>query len=1346
MTYIVKKLLTLFLWCLLAGGLSAQNLTLQAPMVTGNPGDTVVVPIQAINFTDMVSLQYSVNWDTSVVQFVSTTNFNTTLGVVPTSFGLTQTADGRLGFSWDDINIQGVTLPGTVTFFDLELRITGNPGDSSLVDFGNVPTAIFAAQFANGTFPTVNVDSVPGKVTVLGAVNPCANFAITATGTDPSCGQANGAIGVNIAGGAAPFSYNWSDGDTSSARTGLLPGTYQVIVTDSAACSDTASVVLNNQGNPPVPAFSTSMTNLTVTFTDASTNTPSAWLWDFGDGNVSLQQNPSHTYANAGTYTVCLTISNACGTDSSCSAVTVTAAPPANNLTVLANMVSGNPGDTVKVKVGALSFTDLVSLQFSNNWDTTKIRFTGTQNYNTTLGIMPINFGTNQAGSGQLGFSWDDANVQGVTLPDTVFMFDICFEIVGTPGDTATVGFGSTPTTIFAAQFAGGTFPTVQVDSLPGKVAILSTVNPCANFDVTLSATDPTCGLGDGSITATPTGGTAPYSYAWSDGDTTNPRTGLLPGTYLLTVTDSNSCVDTASVTLINQGVTPVAAFTPATLGLSAAFVDNSSGPPSSWLWDFGDGTTSTQQNPTHTYTASGTYTVCLTVSNACGTDSSCQALSFNCVPNWNPNNTGVSHNIIIPNTTPLLINGQPIPLGYYLGVFYTDQNNQLQNGGFVVWNGSSTSMTVSGDDSTTPNVKEGFATGETFIWKVYEPCGCEYFADSVSYAPTGGLITHTDQFASNGISQLGSLNASRVTATTTTTDACFGNPVNGTATVTPSSGCGGYQILWDTPNLDTTFTVTGLTPGFHRFVLTDSCGCSYIDSVDVMQGNPPIAFITASPSDTFCLGDTVTLTAVGDSFVVYQWSGPAGTPNLNQKQIQVTNPGLYTLFAIDSCGATATSFIFLVQKPLPQPTITASPDTVFCPGDSVILSAQGNYTAYRWYDASAPTMLLSNAPQLTVLNAGTYVVEVDSNGCTGVDTIVITQHPLPVVDITASPNTSFCPGDMVTLDATPGFVTYLWSTGDTTASIMTGLPGTYDVTVADSNGCMAMANISLIQFPQPTVQIVALPDSNFCPGDSVLLLTNPGNFVGYQWSTGDTTASLTVRQPGNIIVTVTDVNGCSATDSIQINQYPQPVVDIVGDTAFCSGDSVVLSTNPANFTDYNWSTGALTPSITVTSGGTYSVQVTDANGCVAADTVIVTENTLPGVNITASPDTAFCPGDIVTLSATPGLVSYLWSTGDTTNSIQTGQPGGYTVAVTDGNGCVGTDSITLVQYPQPSVQIVALPDSNFCPGDSVLLLTNPGNFASYLWSTGDTTASLTVKSARKHHCDGHRCEWLLGY
>ena len=319
-----------------------------------------------------------------------------------------------------------------------------------------------------------------------------------------------------------------------------------------------------------------------------------------------------------------------------------------------------------------------------------------------------------------------------------------------------------------------------------------------------------------------------------------------------------------------------------------------------------------------------------------------------------------------------------------------------------------------------------------------------------------------------------------------------------------------------------------------------------------------------------------------------------------------------------------------------------------------------------------------------------------------------------------------------------PGF-SYLCSypncqiPGDTTGCVLlqgtaqAGMGGTYSITVYSAAQAYhpsfgtqtvydTLHNFYRLVVGEPTVN---LQDAQICPGSSVTLdAGNPG--ASYLWSTTATTQTINVSTASDFSVTVTDGNGCSASDTATVSIGSALSVDLGPDGILCEGNFFQLDAGFSGST-YQWSSGATTQTVTVDTSGTYSVTVTDANSCTGTDATMWTVNPKP--NADAGTDVDICEGDNTTLSASGGT-SYSWSTTETTASITVSPNSAttYKVTVTDNNGCQNNDSVTVNVNSLPSVNI----GNNITQCDSVTL--DAGNAsAQFVWSTGASTQQVTV-------------------
>jgi gliding motility-associated-like protein len=219
----------------------------------------------------------------------------------------------------------------------------------------------------------------------------------------------------------------------------------------------------------------------------------------------------------------------------------------------------------------------------------------------------------------------------------------------------------------------------------------------------------------------------------------------------------------------------------------------------------------------------------------------------------------------------------------------------------------------------------------------------------------------------------------------------------------------------------------------------------------------------------------------------------------------------------------------------------------------------------------------------------------------------------------------------------------------------------------------------------------ITLSNPVLCPGDSLTMDAGSG-FSSYVWNNGDNTQTSTITAAGNYDVTVIDPSGCLGFASVSVTLGSQPTVFLSGSQSFCTNDSLTLT---AAFSSGSilWNTGSTNNSITVQSPGLYWVQVTDANNCMVADSITIFENPLPNPFIGL--DAAFCAGPVYVVDAGPGYIDYLWSSGETTRSINITTTGTWICTVTDSLGCTGSsDTLNVVVYPNPlDPQIVLVND-----------------------------------------------------
>jgi len=450
-------------------------------------------------------------------------------------------------------------------------------------------------------------------------------------------------------------------------------------------------------------------------------------------------------------------------------------------------------------------------------------------------------------------------------------------------------------------------------------------------------------------------------------------------------------------------------------------------------------------------------------------------------------------------------------------------------------------------------------------------------------------------------------------------------------------------------------------------------------------------------------------------------------------------------LFHVDAAGGMRISGIvdlgaFEVQDCTLQPDpAIAMEDTVICDTGILFLHATlPTIGVGRWRVLPPGTGMFSSNPfiidhqqyspliRALGLPFGDSYFEwsVEHCGVVTRDMLRITRVPVPASAVVMNNGAAtLCPGDSTTLSVDASGAMVEWSNGDSTDTITVG-PGTYTARLTNGAGCVGPWSNELVVNtvnvpPAPVVNVNGSLSLCANMGQSVIL-SSGGTQLQYLWSTGATTNSITVDTTGTVTLTVTNTSGCSSSPSDPVNvvlhpQPPAPLLTLAGDTSICSGSSVTIGTaEPA--TNYFWSNGATSSSITTSTAGAYSLYISDALGChsLRSDTVHVSIDPVVVPNIVADGPPAFCPGDSVTLSTTPSYVTYIWSNGSTDTSITVFSAGSITVAVVDSNGCASTSAATPVAvYPLPAVPVIS---STFVSNGVVNLTTNSSAGATYAW------------------------------
>jgi gliding motility-associated-like protein len=548
-------------------------------------------------------------------------------------------------------------------------------------------------------------------------------------------------------------------------------------------------------------------------------------------------------------------------------------------------------------------------------------------------------------------------------------------------------------------------------------------------------------------------------------------------------------------------------------------------------------------------------------------------------------------------------------------------------------------------------------------------------------------------------------------------TTICDGN------TVLLYAGNVGSTYSWNTGANSHTITVS--TTGSYFVEVTSASGCKGYDTIQVIVNVQPVAGITPSDTIVACTNDYPVVLNASIWIGTYEWND--GSTGLS---LSANSQGDYwVILTVLGCSDTDSVYV----KDSPVLALDLGNDTVIC-GTSYVMDGGAGHATYEWQETPA-----NNTQTFTASTTGSndYILKVtNAAGCETIDTINVTLNPKPTaLDIL---DTSLCSENFpVVLDATQGAVSYLWNDATTNPTLSANAAGDYWVIVTQNN-CSDTDSVTVSLNGAPTVNLGN--DTTLCVGESMTL--DAGN-VGstFLWSgigTGSTQTTF-VNTAGKYYVNVTNSNGCIGTDSIQVS-IGSLSVNLGPDTALCSGENFILDATTANAT-YLWNTAATTATIDASATGTYSVIVTNGNGCEGKDTVEV--STKAGPIISLGGDTAICNGNTLTLDAGTGVgYNYLWNTTASTQTILITGPGTYYVDVTTaGSTCAGTDTI-IVQFSN-NLSVNIGQDTTLCDGANVSLKSGiPG--ATYLWSNAAGTQDITVNTAGIYHVlvtDGNNCE-----
>lgn len=997
-----------------------------------------------------------------------------------------------------------------------------------------------------------------------------------------------------------------------------------------------------------------------------------------------------------------------------------------------------------------------------------------------------------------------------------------------------------------AATMAGAGVYTVTVTdncSTQSTSTISITVNPQPSLTVT-PATATLCLPGGSPVTLNVSGAN---TYTWSPAGSLTPSTGAVvmasptvTTTYSVIGADALGCTDTAtaivnvapSLTLSSITATPPAVCSGGTSTLTAVASPNNTyctGPyttgtgSSDYITnvtlDSINNTTGAAPSPYNTYyagigttlAAGSTYTVSGTINNG-GTEVTAVWIDYNQDGTFSASEkvgeqTGLTFAITFT-----------VPATAVNGKTRMRVRDVFNTPGMLPCN-----VYTYGEIEDYDITITGGAPGLSFTWSpstfLNTTTGTSVIASSVTVTTTYSAVATSSAGCSVSgttsvtVSPLGALTLSVSPSNTV----CAGTPITITSSI--SGGGAPYSYTWSPGGQNTAnITVTPTVTTTYTLDLVDNCGTTASQTVTVNVNPLPVVSLTAS-STLYCNPGTAdTLTASGAN--TYTWSPAAGLSSATGASVSAT-PTITTTYVVtgsDNNGCMDTAMVTIISAPAVTGYTAAVSASPVCAGTPISLTSSANpYTvtllkenfnvgAPAWtrinnstggtpanaawidrpdgfvYSSGTPyhsndstqfvqsnsdaqgsgsiTSTILQSPAFSTLGlsnlslnfyqffralSDSAIVEASSNGTTWAKIGAFTStsgsegvFALANITLPAAYNNQatvyvrfryeatwdwYWSIDNVSVTGGSSNFTYNWtsapggftSTLQNPVGVMPATSTSYSVDITNIYGCSATATASVTVNPLPVVSLGN--DSALCGGTLVLDAGNAGS--AYMWSDSSTAQTLTVDSTGTYYVTVTNSLSCTSSDTINVTINPVPVVNLGVDTAQCGG-TVMLDAGNAGAT-YLWNTSATTQTIVASSSGMYDVSVTNTQGCTNSDTVNVTINPVPVVNL--GNDTVICGGSVV-LNAGNAGATYLWSDASTAQTLTVTTTGVYFVDVTNVQGCTSRDTADVTVNPAISVNLGN--DSAICTNATLILdAQNPG--ANYQWNDGSTSSILVV-------------------
>ena len=542
------------------------------------------------------------------------------------------------------------------------------------------------------------------------------------------------------------------------------------------------------------------------------------------------------------------------------------------------------------------------------------------------------------------------------------------------------------------------------------------------------------------------------------------------------------------------------------------------------------------------------------------------------------------------------------------------------------------------------------------------------------------------------------------------------------------SSTTNSIQVDWSDTPISTISNAVVVTETFN--------GCSNSSSIDATIIANPLPNLSIDNTE-ICLGESVNVT-VNQAYNNYVWTPTEllnsnfYTPNsIFDNQISVT------ITSDEGCSTSESIDLTIYETPIVNLSAQVSE---ICITDSLILTSTPGYNDYSWTPSSIsgntdiyfPSLFSEDMIFLTVTGDG---------GCTSSDSLEIVVNELPIINLTID-NLEICLGESVTVNTNSGYNNYDWTPSEISSISDTYVPTSLtdnqiSVIVTSDFGCSSTETIDFTIYDLPIVNL-SIDDTYLCMGESLVVSANLG-YNNYAWTPSSISGNTDVYFPTSssedmISLTVTGEGGCTSSDSLAIQVFDLPIVNLgVDNSEICIGETISLNTNPG-YINYDWSPSSIssnTDTYTPTSltDNQISVTITADGGCTSSDSLELTIFDLPIVEVSLS-DSVICLGESIAVNSTSGYVNYDWIPAilNSTNQITPElTETNYFVEVTDINGCKSTDDANLVINQLTPIDLTVNGNNTavICIGEEINLVASSG-FETYIWSIPDVISNQT--------------------